>query len=77
MRPRAESALGPGYCFGEYDLVLVADMPDAVSMASVALAVASGGAVKAAVTTTLMSGAEGVAAMKKAASVAKSYKPAR
>jgi hypothetical protein len=39
--------------------------------------VASGGAVKAAVTTTLMSGAEGVAAMKKAATVAKSYKPAR
>jgi uncharacterized protein with GYD domain len=69
--------IGAWYCFGEYDLVLVADMPDAVSMASVALAVASGGAVKAAVTTTLMSGAEGVAAMKKAASVAKSYKPAR
>jgi hypothetical protein len=53
----------------EYDLIIVADMRDAASMASVALAVAA--------TTTLMSGAEGVVAMKKAATVAKSYKPGR
>ncbi len=69
--------VGAWYCFGKYDLMIVADMPDAESMAAVALAVGAGGAVRAAKTTALMSGAEGVAAMKKAASVAQSYKPAR
>jgi uncharacterized protein with GYD domain len=69
--------IGAWYCFGEYDLVLIADMPDAESMAAVALAVAAGGAIKSAVTTVLMSGTQGVAAMQKAVSVANSYKPAR
>ena len=69
--------IGAWYSFGEYDLVIVAEMPDAESMAAVALAVGAGGAVKSAATTVLMSGAQGVAAMKKAATVAKSYKPAR
>jgi uncharacterized protein with GYD domain len=68
---------GAWYYFGEFDLMVVAAMSDASSMASVALAVASGGAVKAAVTTALMSGEEGVAGMNKAATVAKSYEPAR
>jgi uncharacterized protein with GYD domain len=65
------------YCFGEYDAVLIADMPDAESMSALALAVAAGGKVKAGKTTALMSGAQGVAAMKKAAAVAKAYKTAR
>jgi uncharacterized protein with GYD domain len=69
--------LGAWYSFGEYDLMIIAEMPNAESMAAVALAVAAGGAVKSATTTVLMSGAEGVAAMQKAASVANSYKPAR
>jgi uncharacterized protein with GYD domain len=69
--------LGGWYCFGEYDLVIIADMPNAESMAAVALAVGAGGAVKSAMTTVLMSGTEGVAAMTKAATVAGSYKPAR
>jgi len=69
--------LGAWYSFGDYDLVLIADMPDAESMASVSLAVAAGGAVKAAKTTVLMSGTQGVAAMQKAATVAKIYTPAR
>src|SRR5215831_18404777 len=69
--------LGAWYCFGDYDLVLVAEMPNAESMAGVALAVGAGGAVKSAKTTVLMSGTEGVAAMRKAATVAKSYTPAR
>ena len=69
--------VGAWYCFGEYDLVLVADMPDAESMAAVSLAVGAGGAVKASKTTALMSGAQGVAAMTKAATVANAYKPAR
>jgi uncharacterized protein with GYD domain len=65
------------YSFGEYDLIIVAEMPNAESMAAVALAVSAGGAVKAAKTTALMSGTECVGAMTKAASVANSYKPAR
>lgn len=69
--------LGAWYCFGEYDLMIIAEMPNAESMAAVALAVAAGGAVKSASTTVLMTGAEGVAAMQKAATVANSYKPAR
>ncbi len=69
--------VGGWYCFGEYDIVIIADMPNAEGMAAVALAIAAGGAVKSAKTTALMSGAEGVAAMTRAASVAGSYKPKR
>ncbi len=69
--------VGGWYCFGEYDLVIIADVPNAECMAAIALAIGAGGAVKSAQTTALMSGAEGVAAMSKAASVAGAYKPAR
>jgi uncharacterized protein with GYD domain len=65
------------YCFGEYDAILIADMPDAESMSALALSVASGGAVRAGKTTALMTGAQAVAAMTKAAIVTKTYKPAR
>src|SRR3954454_8480303 len=58
--------VGSWYCFGDYDLVIVADVPNNESMAAIALAIASGGAVKSAKTTVLMSGAEAVAGMKKA-----------
>jgi uncharacterized protein with GYD domain len=68
--------IGGWLCFGEYDLVLIADMPNNESMSAVALAVAAGGAIKASKTTVLMSGAEGVAALKKAEAIAKQYKPA-
>jgi len=68
--------IGGWLCFGDYDLVLIADMPNNESMSAVALAVAAGGAIKAAKTTVLMTGAEGVEALKKAAAVAKNYKPA-
>ena len=69
--------VGSWYCFGEYDLVIVADVPDNASMAAIALGIAAGGAVKAAKTTVLMSGADAVASMKKAEAVANIYKPAR
>jgi uncharacterized protein with GYD domain len=64
-------------CFGEYDLVLIADVPNNESMAAIALAVAAGGAVKASKTTVLMTAAQGVETLKKAEAVAKAYKPAR
>ena len=64
-------------CFGEYDAVLIADMPDAESWAASGMAVAAGGAIKASKTTVLMTGAQGVEALKKAEKVAKAYKPAK
>src|SRR5580704_3747770 len=69
--------VGAWYCFGDYDLALVADVPNNESMAAIALAIAAGGAVKSAKTTVLMTGTEAVAGMKKADAVAKVYKPAR
>lgn len=69
--------VGGWYCFGDYDLVIVVDVPDNESMAAIALAISAGGALKSAKTTVLMTGAEAVAGMKKADAVAKVYKPAR
>ena len=69
--------VGGWLCFGDYDLVLVADVPNNESMSAIALALAAGGALKTGKTTVLMSGTEGVGAMKKAGAVAKVYKPAR
>src|ERR1700680_877465 len=69
--------VGGWLCFGDYDLVIIADVPNIESMAAIALAIAAGGAVKASKTTVLMTGTEGVGALKKADAVAKTYKPAR
>lgn len=69
--------VGGWLCFGEYDLIIIADVPNNEGMAAIALAVAAGGAIKASKTTVLMSGAEGVGALKKADAVAKAYRPAR
>ena len=69
--------VGGWLCFGDYDLVLIADVPDNESMAAVALGVAAGGAIKASKTTVLMTGTEGEGALKKVDAVAKAYKPAR
>jgi uncharacterized protein with GYD domain len=69
--------VGGWYCFGEYDVVFICDVPNNESMSAIALAVAAGGALKAGKTTVLMTGTEGVGAMKKADAVAKAYKPAR
>ena len=69
--------IGGWLCFGEYDAVLIADMPNMESMAAIALAIAAGGALKASKTTALMTGAQGVEALKKADVVAKTYRPAK
>ncbi len=62
---------------GEYDVVLIADVPDIESMAAIAIAVSAGGAVKVSKTTPLMTGAQGVEVLKKAEIVAvKGYRPA-
>jgi uncharacterized protein with GYD domain len=69
--------VGGWLCFGEYDAVLIADMPNMESMAAIALAIAAGGALKASKTTALMTGAQGVEALKKADTVAKTYRAAK
>src|SRR5437763_16841959 len=58
--------VGGWYCFGDYDVVFICDVPDNESVSAIALAVAAGGAVKASKSTVLMTGAEGMRAMKKA-----------
>ena len=54
------------FAFGEYDVVLIMEMPDNVAASAFAMAVAAGGACKAVKTTPLLSTAEAVEAMKKA-----------
>jgi uncharacterized protein with GYD domain len=52
--------------FGDYDVVAIVDMPDNVSAAAMALAVAGSGTASSVKTTPLLSMEEGVAALKKA-----------
>jgi uncharacterized protein with GYD domain len=69
--------VGGWLCFGEYDLVIIADVPDDESISALALAIAAGGAIKASRTTKLLTGAQGIEVLKKADAVAKVYRPAR
>jgi uncharacterized protein with GYD domain len=69
--------IASGYPFGEYDVIVVYEAPDDTAAASIALAVAAGGAVKSAKTTRLLSGQEWIAALKQAQTVSPSYKPQR
>ncbi len=61
------------FAFGEYDVVVLADLPDNGAAAATAIAVAAGGAIKAVKTTPLLSVQEGVEAMRKAGQV--NYRP--
>ena len=54
------------FCFGEYDVVGISELPDNVSAAAFAFAVSQGGKVKALKTTPLMTAGEAVKALKKA-----------
>jgi GYD domain len=49
-----------GYSYGEYDVSTIVEAPDDVTMAAVALAIAAGGAVKAAKTTPWLTGLSGL-----------------
>ena len=64
---------GAWLCFGDYDTVVVVDLPDNVSAAAFAMAISAGGSCKTVKTTPLMSVEEGQAAMKKAGGTG--YKP--
>ena len=61
------------FAFGDYDIVAITEMPDTVSAAAIAIAFAAGGACKAVKTTPLLSTAEGIDALKKAAN--SGYRP--
>ena len=54
------------FCFGEYDMILIVNMPDNVSAAAMSMAASAGGSMKAVKTTPLMSIREGVRAMRQA-----------
>ena len=64
---------GDWFSFGEYDIVLVVNMPDSVSAVAVSLAFSAGGAVKVVKTTPLITAEEAVESMKKASEVG--YRP--
>ena len=58
---------GGWLAFGEYDAVLICQMPNNVSASAFSMAASAGGAVKAVKTTPLMTMEEAIEAMKKAA----------
>ncbi len=61
------------FAFGETDALLIADMPDNVSAAAIAMAVAASGSLESVSTTVLMTPEEGMEAMRKAGGVG--YRP--
>jgi uncharacterized protein with GYD domain len=63
------------FAFGDYDVVVITEMPDNVSAAGLAIAFAGGGACKSVHTTPLLTGEEALQAMKKAGE--SGYRPAR
>ena len=60
------SIQGMWFAFGEYDLVLISQLPDNSSVAAISMAISSGDSVRTVRTTPLMSMDEGIDAMKKA-----------
>jgi uncharacterized protein with GYD domain len=79
VRPALE-ALGAkiqvgGFPFGEYDVLVVYEAADDTTAASVAMAIAAGGAIRSSKTTRLLSGQEWTESLRKAQGSA--YRPAR
>ena len=78
VRPAIENLGGKiknaWFAFGDYDVVVVTEMPDNISAAAISIAFAGGGACKAVHTTPLLTAEEAVQAMKKANE--SGYKPA-
>ena len=62
------------FAFGEYDVIVLTEMPDNVSAAAISIAFAGGGACKSVQTTPLLTAEEAVQAMKKASE--SGYRPA-
>ena len=70
VRPVVErlggSIVSGWFTFGEYDVLVICQMPDNVSAAALSMAVSAGGAVKAVKTTPLMTFEDGIDAMRRA-----------
>ncbi len=70
VRPAVEKLGGKiksaWFAFGEYDIIVITEMPDNASAAGIAMAFAGGGACKSVQTTPLMSTEEALQALKKA-----------
>jgi len=70
VRPALEALgakiLAGGYPFGDYDVLVIYEAADDTVAASVAMAVAAGGAVRSARTTRLLTGQEWVESLRKA-----------
>lgn len=60
---------GLWFTLGEFDVVVIAEVPDNISAVAIAMAVGGSGAMSAYRTTPLMTSGEAVEAMKKAAAV--------
>ena len=63
------------YSLGEYDVVLIMDMPDDESAAALSLAAAAGGSLRAGQTTKLLTVEQGLSAMRKASEASSGYVP--
>jgi uncharacterized protein with GYD domain len=78
VRPAVEKLGGKiesaWFSFGDYDIVVITEMPDNVSAAAMAMAFAAGGACKSVQTTPLISTEEAIQALKKARDCG--YRPA-
>ena len=61
------------YCFGEFDVVVILEMPNDTTMASLSMAIGASGAVTNLRTTVLIPAADGFAAAQKAKEI--SYRP--
>ena len=61
------------YCFGEFDVVVIMETPDDITMASLSMAIGASGAVTNLRTTVLIPSADGLAAAQKAKEI--SYRP--
>jgi uncharacterized protein with GYD domain len=70
VRPAVEKLGGKiesaWFSFGDYDIVVITEMPDNVSAAAMSMAFAAGGACKSVQTTPLISPEEAIQALKKA-----------
>jgi uncharacterized protein with GYD domain len=64
---------GGWLAFGEYDIVIICEMPNNISATAFSMAASAGGAVKAVKTTPLMTIDEGMEAMRKAGGLG--YRP--
>jgi uncharacterized protein with GYD domain len=71
IRPAVEKLGGKvengWFSFGEYDVIVVLDMPDNIAAAAIAMAFAAGGALKTVKTTPLLTTEEAMEAMKRGA----------